>query len=31
MEGHARTGDVRLHKYFPDESFELGTLQGHGR
>ena len=23
MEGHARTADVRLHKYFPDESFEL--------
>ena len=24
MEGHARTGDVRLHKYFPDEQFDLG-------
>jgi sulfopropanediol 3-dehydrogenase len=23
MEGHARTADVRLHKYFPDESFDL--------
>ena len=23
MEGHARTGDVRLDKYFPDESFQL--------
>jgi len=23
MEGHARTGDVRLAKYFPDETFEL--------
>jgi len=23
MEGHARTGDVRLEKYFPDETFEL--------
>ena len=23
MEGHARTGDVRLEKYFPDEQFEL--------
>lgn len=23
MEGHARTGDVRLAKYFPDEMFEL--------
>ncbi len=30
MEGHARTGDVRLHKYFPDEQFDLGTLGGHG-
>jgi sulfopropanediol 3-dehydrogenase len=29
MEGHARTGDVRLHKYFPQETFELGTLGGH--
>jgi sulfopropanediol 3-dehydrogenase len=29
MEGHARTGDVRLHKYYPDESFDLGTLDGH--
>ena len=28
MEGHARTGDVRLQKYFPQESFELGTLGG---
>ena len=31
MEGHARTGDIRLHKYFPGERFELGTQQGHGR
>ena len=23
MEAHARTGDDRLHKYFPDESFKL--------
>ena len=23
MEGHARTGDVRLEKYFPNEQFEL--------
>ncbi len=23
MEGHALTGDDRLHKYFPDESFDL--------
>jgi sulfopropanediol 3-dehydrogenase len=31
MEGHARTGDVRLHKYFPQESFDLGALDGHRR
>jgi sulfopropanediol 3-dehydrogenase len=31
MEGHARTGDIRLKKYYPDESFELGTLAGHQR
>ncbi len=24
MEGHARSGDDRLYKYFPDESFDLG-------
>ncbi len=29
MEGHARTGDVRLHKYYPDEQFDLGALDGH--
>jgi sulfopropanediol 3-dehydrogenase len=29
MEGHARTGDIRLKKYYPEESFELGTLAGH--
>lgn len=29
MEGHARTGDIRLKKYFPQEQFELGMLQGH--
>ena len=23
MEGHARTADIRLHKYFPDEEFDL--------
>ncbi|MCP4933177.1 MAG: histidinol dehydrogenase [bacterium] len=23
MEGHARTADIRLHKYFPDEQFDL--------
>jgi sulfopropanediol 3-dehydrogenase len=26
MEGHARTGDDRLAKYFPDEKFDLGHL-----
>ncbi len=31
MEGHARTGDVRLHKYYPQEQFDLGTLGGHPR
>ena len=31
MEGHARTGDIRLKKYYPQEAFELGTLQGHQR
>ena len=31
MEGHARTGDVRLQKYFPQEQFDLGSLGGHGR
>lgn len=25
MEGHARTADIRLHKYFPDENFELSA------
>ena len=30
MEGHARTGDVRLRKYFPQERFELGTLGEQG-
>ncbi len=28
MEGHARTGDIRLKKYYPQEAFELGTLAG---
>jgi len=23
MEGHARTADIRLHKYFPNEKFNL--------
>ncbi len=27
MEGHARAADIRLHKYFPDEDFNL-TLEG---
>ena len=31
MEGHARTGDIRLQKYYPQERFELGTLGGHAR
>lgn len=26
MEGHARTGDVRLKKYYPHEKFKLGEL-----
>jgi sulfopropanediol 3-dehydrogenase len=25
MEGHARTADIRLHKYFPDEVFDLSA------
>ncbi|MGI9408295.1 MAG: histidinol dehydrogenase [Hyphomicrobiaceae bacterium] len=25
MEGHARTADIRLEKYFPDETFELNA------
>ncbi len=29
MEGHARTGDIRLHKYYPQDRFDLGTLGGH--
>ena len=27
MEGHARAGDIRLAKYFPDETFNLGELR----
>jgi len=27
MEAHARTSDVRLAKYFPDETFDLGELK----
>ncbi len=30
MEGHARTGDARLRKYFPHEQFDLGRLGDHG-
>ena len=26
MEGHARTGDIRLHKFFPEQTFDLGSL-----
>ena len=26
MEGHARSADVRLKKYFPDETFDLGAV-----
>jgi sulfopropanediol 3-dehydrogenase len=26
MEGHARSADIRLSKFFPDETFDLGTL-----
>jgi len=26
MEGHARTSDIRLANYFPDETFDLGTM-----
>jgi sulfopropanediol 3-dehydrogenase len=29
MEGHARTADIRLKKYYPDEAFEPGVLGGH--
>lgn len=25
MEGHARTADIRLHKYFPNETFDLSA------
>jgi sulfopropanediol 3-dehydrogenase len=25
MEGHAMTGDIRLAKYFPDETFDLSV------
>jgi sulfopropanediol 3-dehydrogenase len=29
MEGHARTADVRLKKYYPSETFDPGVLAGH--
>ena len=29
MEGHARTADIRLKKYYPQESFISGVLAGH--
>ena len=28
MEGHAKTADVRLHKWFPDEQFNLSPTEG---
>jgi sulfopropanediol 3-dehydrogenase len=28
MEGHARTGDIRLRKYYPHETFDLGSMGG---
>ena len=27
MEGHARTADIRLHKYFPSENFDLSATE----
>ena len=30
-QGHARTGDARLHEYYRDEKFELGPLGGRPR
>ena len=30
MEGHARTADIRLAKYFPGETFELSADGGEG-
>ena len=27
MEGHARTADIRLHKYFPNETFDLSGTE----
>jgi sulfopropanediol 3-dehydrogenase len=31
MEGHARTADIRLRKYYPNDSFQPGELGGHKR
>lgn len=31
MEGHARTADIRLKKYYPHESFQPGVLGGHSQ
>lgn len=31
MEGHARTADIRLRKYYPNESFQPGVLGGHSK
>jgi sulfopropanediol 3-dehydrogenase len=31
MEGHARTADLRLEKYFPNEKFDLGVEQSEGQ
>lgn len=31
MEGHARTADARLAKYYPEERFDAGVLGGHTR
>ena len=28
MEGHARTADIRLAKYFPGENFDLSAAEG---
>ena len=30
MEGHARSSDIRLGKYFPDKQFDLGEPLGSG-
>ena len=28
MEGHARAADIRLKKYFPQETFDVGRIRG---